>query len=340
MDADPHRDETAAAESGAAEPVSDATAPIRDESVDDGDAQAGDEPVLRRGRGRHVRGPALRHTRPAGVDDITVEALGKLSEALEVIEDARGSLYRFHRLTGKADLALGEATGLLRDAGHDGIAERIERDLIGRNVIEGRWTFQLVEEYDEGYYADLVAAERAAREELVEGRRHLFEAEMKEDRRSRGLRNHEARPQAEVAPDDGSASTAASPEAGWDPGERARPGDGDGPAASDDDVTIGEAEAEGQHEGDGEAASDAPDAPADPDAPGDLDAAEPRDARTGSVEDAEGGDQTASASAEPAAAPVVEPADDSADEPIAEPLDEPAAEPLDEPSDEPDPARA
>ena len=139
-------------------------------------------------------GPAVHHTRPPGVDDATVEALGKLSEALETIEDARGSLYRFHRLTGKADLAIGEAAELFRAAGHDGVADRLERDVIGRNVLEGRWTFQVVEEYDDGYYAEVRVAERAARDELVGGRRHLFEAEMKEDRRTHGRRHHEARP--------------------------------------------------------------------------------------------------------------------------------------------------
>ena len=37
--------------------------------------------------------------RPRSVSDETVEALGKLSEALEVVEN-RGYLYAFHRLTG------------------------------------------------------------------------------------------------------------------------------------------------------------------------------------------------------------------------------------------------
>ncbi|NYD67735.1 hypothetical protein [Agromyces atrinae] len=138
--------------------------------------------------------PRPEHVRPQGVDDQTVEALGKLSEALEVIEDARGSLYRFHRLAGKADLAIGEAVDLLRDAGHGAIADRIETEIVGRNVIEGRWTFQIVEEYDAGYYAAAKSAEQAARDELVDGKRHLFEAEMKEDRRTHGARHHEAVP--------------------------------------------------------------------------------------------------------------------------------------------------
>ena len=138
--------------------------------------------------------PAPEHTRPEGVTDATVEALGKLSEALEVVEDARGSLYRFHRLTGTADLTLGEAVEMLRKAGHTDLADRIDHELLGRNILQGRWTFQIMEEYDDGYYATFKALDQEAREQLVEGRRHLFEAEMKEDRRTRGHPGHTARP--------------------------------------------------------------------------------------------------------------------------------------------------
>ncbi len=146
--------------------------------------------------------PSREHRRPDGVTDQTVEALGKLSEALEVVEHARGHLYGFHRLTGMADLALGEAVDLLREAGHDGLADRVATELVGRNIIEGRWTFQLVEEYDDGYYNTFKGLEEQARQTLVGGRRHLFEAEMKQDRRTQGQRHHEA------APDDGSSQAA------------------------------------------------------------------------------------------------------------------------------------
>lgn len=138
--------------------------------------------------------PLPEHTRPGGVTDATIEALGKYSEALEVLEDARGSLYRFHRLTGTADMAISEAVQLFREAGHDDLADEIETDIVGRNVLEGRWTFQVVEEYDDGYFAAVKASERAARERLVGGRRHLYEAEMKERERTHGRRHHEARP--------------------------------------------------------------------------------------------------------------------------------------------------
>ncbi|HEY9353758.1 MAG TPA: hypothetical protein VIP28_10925, partial [Nocardioides sp.] len=90
------------------------------------------------------------HLRPEGVDDLTVEALGSISEALEAIEIARGHLYAMHRITGTADLTLGKGVEQLREAGHTELADTFERELVGRNVLDGRWTFQIVEEYDDG----------------------------------------------------------------------------------------------------------------------------------------------------------------------------------------------
>jgi hypothetical protein len=140
------------------------------------------------------QGPDAAHQVPEGVSEETVEALGTLSAALEVLEHARGYLYGFHRLTGKADLGFGDAVEQLRKAGHTELADRIDTELIGRNVIEGRWTFQIVEDYDDGYYALAKDLERTARDDLAGGRRHLLEAGMKEDRRTRAQRHHEATP--------------------------------------------------------------------------------------------------------------------------------------------------
>jgi hypothetical protein len=128
------------------------------------------------------------------LDDATRTALGKLSEALEVVEDARGHLYAFHRLTGTADLTLGEAVEAFREAGHDAVADRLETELVGRNVLEGRWTYQVVEEYDDGYYALFRDLEATARDDLAGGQRHVFEARMKEDRRTHDARHHEPHP--------------------------------------------------------------------------------------------------------------------------------------------------
>jgi len=133
-------------------------------------------------------------TTPDGVSDQTVDALGKLSEALETCERARGHLYTFHQLTGSADIELGEAVTALREAGHDAIADRIEQELLGRNVLPGRWTFQIVEDYDDGYWSLFRELEQAARDELAGGVRHLYEARLKQDERTAGAPGHAAQP--------------------------------------------------------------------------------------------------------------------------------------------------
>lgn len=126
--------------------------------------------------------------------DEVVDAVGKLTEGLEYLERARGHLYAFHQLMGRADLLVGDACKALRDTGNDAVAERLETDLVGRNVLEGRWTFQIVEEFDDTYWNVFRDHERRVRDELVGGQRHLHESRMKEDRRTAGRKGHESRP--------------------------------------------------------------------------------------------------------------------------------------------------
>ena len=138
--------------------------------------------------------PDPEHLRPEGASDDAVEAAGKMSEALESLERARGHLYSFHQLIGKADFELDEVLEKLRACGEGELAERIRTDLLGRNVVPGRWTFQLVEEFDATYWEVFRAHERAVREALVGGRRHVYESELKERRRTPGRPGHESRP--------------------------------------------------------------------------------------------------------------------------------------------------
>ncbi|MEU8465189.1 hypothetical protein [Streptomyces sp. NPDC029003] len=138
--------------------------------------------------------PDRAHARPEGVGDLTVEALGSLSKALETVERARGHLYGFHQLTGTADLELDRAVRLLREAGHAQWADRVEREVLGRNVIPGHWTFQIIEAYDRTYYEPFRDLDRQAVDDLAAGRGHLYEAEMKEARRTAGHPDHTSRP--------------------------------------------------------------------------------------------------------------------------------------------------
>jgi hypothetical protein len=128
------------------------------------------------------------------LDDATVTALGSLSESLETVEQARGLLYGFHQLTGKADRLLQDAVAQFREAGHTELADDLERDLVGRNVIADRWTFQVVEDFDASYWAAFRAFDQRARDELSDGDRHVLEARMKQRERTAGHPRHEAGP--------------------------------------------------------------------------------------------------------------------------------------------------
>jgi hypothetical protein len=134
------------------------------------------------------------HVRPEGVSDDLVYAVGRVTQALETIERARGALYDFHQLVGYADLELDDAVDTLIRCGHPEMAELIEKDLIGRNVIDGRWTFQIVEEFEETYYDMFRHVEKNVRDRLMDGKRHVRESDFKERRRTRGHKAHEARP--------------------------------------------------------------------------------------------------------------------------------------------------
>lgn len=130
------------------------------------------------GSAKRPQREVLRH-RPVGMSDATVAALGKLSEAVETVEHARGLLYGFHRMCGTADLALQDAVRQLRNAGHQDLADQVDEVLVGRDVVDGRWSFELVEAYDAQYWQVVRDVCRSVREAAGVFEQHLFEAELK-----------------------------------------------------------------------------------------------------------------------------------------------------------------
>jgi hypothetical protein len=147
---------------------------------------------------RAVRSIDEEHARPDGASDDLVAAAGAMSEAFERIERARGALYAFHQLIGGADAQLDDVVDGLRANGFGDLADRISDELIGLNTLAGRWTFQIVEEFDDGYYTAFRALADAVRDQTMQGRRHVLEAEAKQRRRSHGRRGHEATPDGQV----------------------------------------------------------------------------------------------------------------------------------------------
>ena len=119
------------------------------------------------------------HHRLDALTDDAVAAVGKLSEALETVEQARGHLYAFHQLSGKGDLLLGDAVKELEAAGYQALADQVEQVLVGRDVVRDMWTFELVETYDRQYWSTFRAVESHVRDQVAGGVPHIFEAEMK-----------------------------------------------------------------------------------------------------------------------------------------------------------------
>ena len=75
-------------------------------------------------------------------------------------------------------------------------ADSLRTDVIGRNALDGRWSFQIVEEYDDLYFHPVQERIGRIETDLMAGRRHVAEADMKARRRSRGRPGHEDRPPA------------------------------------------------------------------------------------------------------------------------------------------------
>lgn len=130
--------------------------------------------------------PDAAHARPEEADDATVAAVGTASEAFEYLIRARGHLYSWHQLMGHVDALMGEAADQLEAAGHGGLADELRRTHLGRNAIRDRWSFEVVEDFDATYYTSAEAWDRRLRDELMEGRPHVHEAEMKGERRADG----------------------------------------------------------------------------------------------------------------------------------------------------------
>lgn len=116
--------------------------------------------------------------------DATTDAVGKATEAFEYVERARGHLYAFHQLIGRADFLFEESAVGLADAGHREDAASLWHSVVGRDVLEGRWTFEIVERFDDDYY-DAARSELARLEDrLVAGHRHAHEEALRIRRRA------------------------------------------------------------------------------------------------------------------------------------------------------------
>lgn len=110
------------------------------------------------------------------LDERDREALHEVELGLEWLQRAQGSLIEFHHATGHGMDHLYQAESLLREGGHEELADAIRDELLPHGVVdEDRWSYDVVEDFQETLLAETIALERQVRRDLADGTRHVAE---------------------------------------------------------------------------------------------------------------------------------------------------------------------
>jgi len=115
------------------------------------------------------------------IDEATLRAVHRLEVAAEWIERSFGALLDAHHAAGHGQEMLLEAADLLDEAGHGGLAALVRSDAASRDAADGRWTYQVVDEFRAHLLEPVRRVEERVRAELAGGVRHRHEARMKRD---------------------------------------------------------------------------------------------------------------------------------------------------------------
>lgn len=118
----------------------------------------------------------------------TVDALHELQLARENIYRAYGTLLSFHHRIGRAMNRYNNAIEQLEEAGHADLAEQELMEPVSLGVIDDRWTWSLVEEFQDGFLDATLTAEARVRDELANGDRHIYEQHLEQAWRDRAAR--------------------------------------------------------------------------------------------------------------------------------------------------------
>lgn len=129
------------------------------------------------------------------LDEDERTALHEVELGIEHLQRAHGHLVSFHHAVGRGMDHLATAESKLRDAGYDGLADAIRDEYLPRGVIEsqhpddhGRWSYDVLETYEEAFLDDIVAFGRKATERISDGLRHPQERSQEREWRGRSER--------------------------------------------------------------------------------------------------------------------------------------------------------
>ncbi|WP_122091057.1 hypothetical protein [Halalkalicoccus subterraneus] len=110
-----------------------------------------------------------------GPTDAERELLHECQLGIEYLHRAYGDLLAFHHEVGHAMDRFAVAERELRALGYEGFADELRDDHLPAGAVGDAWTYELVEAFQRGMLASVVAFECDLREELAEGRSHVAE---------------------------------------------------------------------------------------------------------------------------------------------------------------------
>ena len=131
------------------------------------------------------------HMDEGELTETELTAIHRVELGLEWLHRAHGALVAFHHKTGHAMDHLATAEELFRESGHDELADRLRDEMLPRGVVPredggpGRWTYELLEAFEEDLYADTRTFEVEAREAVTDGLRHAAERRQQAEWRRR-----------------------------------------------------------------------------------------------------------------------------------------------------------
>jgi hypothetical protein len=102
-------------------------------------------------------------------------ALHELQLGVEGLHRAYGHLLAFHHAIGRSMDHFAAAEPRLRAAGHTAHADAIRDRHLPAGVIDDRWSYELVEAFEAGFFEDVTAFESAVRADIAGGQAHVAE---------------------------------------------------------------------------------------------------------------------------------------------------------------------
>ena len=119
------------------------------------------------------------------LDETEREALHSVELGMELLRRAHGDLVGVHHKTGRAMDHFARAEGQLRACGYEGLADAVRDRCLPRGAVDDRWTYDLLESFEEGFLAEIADVEEHTREVVADGRRHVAERQQEREWRGR-----------------------------------------------------------------------------------------------------------------------------------------------------------